>query len=310
MKKFALLLALALLGTLSLQAADKPRKLVMIAGKQSHPPLMHEFRAGTLLLEKCLQGVPGLVVEVHTNGWVSSPSAFDGADAVFIYADGGGKHPAVIEDHLEILRGLVKKGVGFGCAHYGVEVQKDKGGPEFTEWIGGYYENSFSVNPIWTPDYQKFPNHPITRGVKAFSVKDEWYFNMRFREGMQGVTGILVAKPSDATRDGPYVYPKGPYPHIQAMKGRDEVMMWAVQRPDGGRGFGFTGGHFHVNWGDDNFRKVMLNALLWLAKVEVPKNGVASRVADDELFVNLDTKPKMEDAIKAAREELAKKRGK
>ena len=27
---------------------------------------------------------------------------------------------------------------------------------------------------------------------------------------------ILVAVPPDATRDGPYVYPKGPYPHIQA----------------------------------------------------------------------------------------------
>ena len=44
--------------TAALQAAD--RKLVMIAGPVSHPPLMHEFRAGSMLLQKRLEGFPGL----------------------------------------------------------------------------------------------------------------------------------------------------------------------------------------------------------------------------------------------------------
>ena len=43
------------------------------------------------------------------------------------------------------------------------------------------------------------------------------------------------------------------------------MLAWAVERPDGGRGFGFTGGHFHINWGDDYFRKLILNALVWAA---------------------------------------------
>ena len=101
---------------------------------------------------------------------------------------------------------------------------------------------------------------------------------------------ILVAQPSDAVRDGPYVYPKGPYPHIQASRGRAEAMMWAVERKDGGRGFGFTGGHFHDNWGNDDFRKTVLNALLWLAKVEVPEDGVQSAVTKADLDANLDPK--------------------
>jgi hypothetical protein len=175
--------------------------------------------------------------------------------------------------------------------HYGVEVVPTQAGAEFNEWIGGHYAKDISVNPIWEPDYQKFPTHPITRGVQPFKTKDEWYFNMSFREGMKGVVPILVAKPSDATRDGPYVYPRGPYPHIQAAKGRDEIMMWAVERADGGRGFGFTGGHFHANWGNDQQRKVVLNAFLWLAKAEVPKNGVESKVSKAELKENLDPKP-------------------
>ena len=290
MKKL-LLLALTVWSSVAVTvAADKPRKLVLIAGKPSHPPLMHEFRAGSLLLEKCLKGVPGFTIEVHTNGWVRDEKTFADADAVVIYADGGGGHPAVQGNHKEVLGALIKRGVGFGAMHYGVEVVPAQAGAEFNEWIGGHYAKDFSCNPIWEPDYQKFPTHPITRGVQPFKTKDEWYFNMSFREGMQGITPILVAKPSDAVRDGPYVYPKGPYAHIQAAKGRDEIMMWAVERPDGGRGFGFTGGHFHVNWGNDQQRKTILNAFLWLAKAEVPKNGVESKITEAELMANLEPK--------------------
>ena len=51
----------------NLSAAD--RRLVIVAGKPSHPPLMHEFNAGCILLHKRLQAVPGLEVRLHLNGW-------------------------------------------------------------------------------------------------------------------------------------------------------------------------------------------------------------------------------------------------
>jgi hypothetical protein len=68
--------------------------------------------------------------------------------------------------------------------------------------------------------------------------------------------------------------------------------MWAVEREDGGRGVGFTGGHFHNNWQNDNFRKVVLNALVWICKLDVPKDGVESSVSDEEMKANLDDKRK------------------
>jgi hypothetical protein len=68
-------------------------------------------------------------------------------------------------------------------------------------------------------------------------------------------------------------------------------MMWAVERANGGRGFGFTGGHFHDNWGNDSFRKVVLNAMLWIAKGEVPADGIDSVVTPEQLNQNLDPKP-------------------
>jgi hypothetical protein len=262
----------------------------MLAGKPSHGPLEHEFNAGVLLLVKCLAAVPGLQVEHYRNGWPDSEKAFEGASGIFLYADGGAGHPFIQQNHLSIIGDFMRRGVGLMCAHFSVEVPKDKGGSEFQEWLGGYYEHLWSCNPMWSPEYKEFPEHEITRGVKPFTIRDEWYFNMRFRPDRQGIIPILSAKPGDAVRDGPYVYPRGPYPHIQQEKGRSETMMWAVERPDGGRGVGFTGGHFHKNWQDDNFRKVVLNAALWICQLAVPREGVASSVTETEMNENLDPK--------------------
>jgi hypothetical protein len=284
----ALLLAALLLAPLAAEA--QARKLVLIAGKPSHPPGAHEFRAGALLLQKCLAGVKGLQVVVESNGWVSDPKVFEGAAAVALYSDGGGGNPFLQGDHKKVIGDLAKKGVGIGNMHFAVEVPKENGGPEFLEWIGGYYEDHFSCNPMWSPSYKTFPKHAVTRGVKPFSCNDEWYMHMRFREGMKGVAPILVDKPSDQVRKGPYVYPQGPYDHIVKGSGQDEVMMWCVERADGGRGFGWTGGHYHKNWGDDNYRKVVLNALVWLSRLEVPAAGVESAVTDEDLKQNLDKK--------------------
>lgn len=273
-------------------AGRKTRRLVMIAGTPSHGPGDHEFNAGVLLLARCLRSVPDLETIVFRNGYPKDDSALDTADAIFCYADGGANHPLIRDRRLERIGKLMAKGVSLMCAHYAVEVPKDLGGPEFREWIGGYYEHLYSCNPMWTPEFKQFPDHPITRGVRPFSIRDEWYFNMRFRDGMKGVTPILSAVPPDAVRDGPYVYPRGPYKHIQEAKGRPEVMMWAVERPDGGRGVGFTGGHRHLNWQHDDFRKVVLNALVWISKLEVPPGGVESRVSDEEIAANWDDKGK------------------
>jgi Trehalose utilisation len=272
-------------------AAEKPRKLVVLAGKPSHGPLEHEFNAGTLLLVKCLLGTPSLEVVHYKGGWPDNDRAFADASGILLYADGGNGHPFVQGDRLKLIGDFMGRGVGLMCAHFAVEVPKDKASKQFQDWIGGHYEHEWSCNPMWTPEFAELPKHDITRGVKPFAIRDEWYFNMRFRPEMKGVTSILSAKPSDAVRDGPYVYPKGPYKHIQEAKGRTETMMWAVERPDGGRGVGFTGGHFHRNWLDDNFRKVVLNAALWICKAEVPKDGVASTVTEAEIKENLDPKP-------------------
>lgn len=148
--------------------------------------------------------------------------------------------------------------------------------------IAGRYESDHSCNPMWTAKFENFPEHPITTGVEPFEHHDEWCFNMRFRDNMEGVKPILVARPSDETRDGPYVHPKGPYPHIQAAKGRDEVLMWAVEREDGGRGFGFTGGLYHKGWDIVSMRRLVLNAVLWVSRIDITEGGAPFTISNEE----------------------------
>ncbi len=261
--------------------ADGRKKIVMMAGTPSHGPGDHEFNAGTMILKRCLDQTPGVVAAAYYNGWPADPTAFDNADSILLYMDGGAGHPVIQRNRLAEIDQLMKRGVGLCCAHYAVEVPKEKGGPDLTKWIGGYYETGYSINPHWDARFDQLPKHPVTRGVQPFTINDEWYFNIRFPEGQSGVEPLLVAAPPDAVRrtDAARSHP-----------GRPEIVAWAVERSDGGRGFGFTGGHRHTNWGNDNFRKLVLNALLWTAKADVPPDGVSSSVSPDELTKNLDPK--------------------
>src|SRR5206468_6060184 len=110
------------------------KKIVLLAGSASHGSGEHEFNAGCLLLKKCLDHVPGVQAVINLNGWPKDESIFNGAAAIFIYCDGGGGHPAIQSERLKLLGDLMRHGVGLGCAHYAVEVPKDKGGPEFLQW--------------------------------------------------------------------------------------------------------------------------------------------------------------------------------
>ncbi len=248
------------------------KKVVFLAGRPSHGYGSHEHYAGCVLLAKSLeQGMEKISTEVFRTDWPDE-SAFEDVDVVVMFSDGGKRHP--VNSHLDQIDALAKRGVGIVCIHYAVEVPKGESGDKFVEWIGGYFETDWSVNPHWRAEFTELPTHEITRGVQPFSAQDEWYYHMRFRDEMQGVTPILSAIPPASTLSRP----DGPHsgnPHVRAKAGQPQHVAWACEREDGGRGFGFTGGHFHWNWGDDNFRRVMLNAIVWTAKLEVPENGVA-----------------------------------
>ena len=266
---------------------ENRKKVVLVAGPASHGYGSHEHNAGCLLLAKLLnESMPNMYATVYTNGWPKDPTAFDNADAIVFFCDGGGGHVAM--PHLEEIDRLGKQGAGIACLHYAVELPKGEPGNYLLDWTGGYYETFWSVNPIWKAEFKELPDHPITRGVKPFAIDDEWYYHMRFVEDMKNVSPILTAVPPDSTRKGKDD-PHGGNPTVRARMGMPEHVAWAYERPGGGRGFGFTGGHWHWSWAHNDFRKLVLNGLVWVSGAEVPPNGVPSRTPSlEELEANQD----------------------
>ena len=275
------------------------KKIVFLSGRPSHGYAQHEHYAGCMFLAKNLnEDVPQVYCEVYKYEWPSDPHAFDNAAAIVIYCDGGEGHMAM--KHLKELGELMDKGVGLGCIHYAVEIPKGEAGDDFLKWIGGYFETFHSINPDWTADYKDFPKNDAANGVKPFKTSDEWYYHMRFRPDMQGVTELLHAVPPDSTRKGKDDA-HGGNPDVRDGIGKNlqETTVWVSDRANNGRGFGCTGGHFHFNWGSDNFRKAILNSIVWIAHVDVPKDGVQSKTPTvDDLLANLDPK-KVDEKMKA-----------
>lgn len=270
------------------EAADKA-KVVFISGKPSHGRLAHEHRAGNMVLAKGLNE-SGLSIEavlVPHYGYPKDESILNGADTIVVFCTGHGGH--VLNPKLKQFDALMKKGIGVVMIHWATEAIKGDPGNKFLEWMGGFCDLNWSVNPHWTPNF-KAQKHPIWNGVKPFSVNDEWYYHMRFVKDLKGVTPILTDVPLAKTLKRPDGARSGnPAVRKAVGNGESQHVAWAYERPDGARGFGFTGGHVHMNWQHDDNRKLMLNAILWTANVEIPKGGVPSKTpSKEEMHSNLD----------------------
>lgn len=256
------------------------KRIVMVAGSASHGGGSHEHPAGCAYLADQLNTALDSVEAVVSRGWPEDPNTFSDTDAIIVYSDGGAKHLSI--PHLEQISELMARGIGLAMLHYAVEVPKGEPGDRFLTWIGGYFETHLSVNPYWTATFTEFPEHPITRGITPFTLEDEWYYHMRFRDGMQGVTPLLSAIAPESTLERP----DGPHsgnPHVRASvaNGEPQHLAWCVERQDGGRGFGFTGGHLHRNWAEDTLRTFILNAIAWTAKIDIPETGIATPTPTD-----------------------------
>jgi hypothetical protein len=269
------------------KAATGVRRIVLVADTAPHGPRgNHEFLAAAIYFARTINAqYPSAYAVVYTkNKW---PKDLKHADVVIVLLNHGGSavNAAVKE--------ATERGAGFMAIHFGVEVNKGEQGEHYLKWIGGYFETFWSVNPWWTPEFKELPKHEVTRGVKPFTVNDEWYYHMRFVDGMKGVTPILAALPPLKTiqGEGKKSSDRGGNPAVwdAVSAGQPQVMAWAYERPGGGRGFGFTGLHKHTNLGDDSFRTMLLNAVAWVSKLEVPADGVPSRtLTRDELEALID----------------------
>ncbi len=292
MKRITLVVPLFLALLCPLLMSEKKKEeikhIVFIAGNRSHGPGEHEFYAGCTLLAKALNEQSGLKVKatVLRADWPKEHKPIvESADTIVIYAD----HVSAHGGQWEFLDGLARKGVGMVFMHYAVHPNKEIGEKYYRPWIGGAMESGWSVNPHWVADLEIIKGHEIGNGVPdKVTCLDEWYYNMRFVKERDKVLDLFTAVPD---RENMHRYINMWNQNGVEGLGKSQTLMWGYERPTGGRGVGFVGGHYHQSWAVDGVRKAVLNAIIWTAGMKVPKEGVQSRApTEEELNINLDKK--------------------
>jgi type 1 glutamine amidotransferase len=113
------------------------------------------------------------------------------------------------------------------------------------------------------------PSHPVSRGWREYSLPEEPYYNNYFGPGGNRLASNVTALATSA------LPPEAP---------QREVVAWAVERADTGRGFAVVMPHFYKNWTDEDLRRLILNGIVWSAKREVPEGGVATPRPDLPAF--------------------------
>ena len=271
--------ASAIVFTVATAQETKLPKVVLIAGPKdkTHPAGTHEYEKSVRVLEHCLRQQSGVAVEAHFNGWPKDDSTLRDAATVVLISAGSdrdpGDHPLLIGDRLAVLGKEMQRGCGLVTLHWSTFFPREKASATLLEWTGGHFDyESGSAPRRWASDIQTLTTKlriaptsgAMGRGLADFELNDEFYYKIRLKKDDPKFKPVLLAD----------------------MKNEKEpqVVAWSIERADGGRGFAFTGGHFFRNWWNESFRRVVLNAILWTAKVEAPKEGVASVLPPQEKF--------------------------
>ena len=275
----ALRLCLALLAASSalihVEAAavgkNEPIHIVLIGGAKSEGPGKHDYPAGIRLLEGALVSSPdaprGLQVKSYPDGWPTDPHAFDGATTVVWYFDGAEKHPLLDPTRRKQFESVIARGVGLVALHQASTLPAGDTSIDLPRWLGAARYGMFDRTTEYAEVQVADASLPVTRGVTPFAYRDEFYPTFRPREGGKPVVPILRGTLHVQYRDGAAVVEDRP---------EDTTLAWTFERDNGGRSFTYSGAHYLDAFRSAPLRTLILNAILWTARVEVPENGMRS----------------------------------
>lgn len=254
-------------GGMSSQADDAAvkKRIVLVAGETAKRDVLghHDYLAGCKCLDVLLKQTDGVDTVNVQDGWPEDAHVFDGAKSIVFYTDGGGKQAFLKSpERVAVMQSLADAGTGFVMIHQAVDFP-NQFAKQGEAWLGGVYLKDKSGRGHWPSKHIEFPDHPITRGVTPWEIKDGWLNELKFVDQMKGITPLVWSgKAYEESRAG-----------INA-----DIVSWAYQRPDGGRSFGFTGLDAHSAWELPGMRQLVVNGVLWSAGVEIPAKGAACQI--------------------------------
>ena len=274
-----LFVAVALLAQTPAPTTAK-KKIVFLAGPKDHGAVgRHEYEKDLKELAWSLENaknLPGIEARVLVGKAPRDLSVLEDAAAIVIDGSGdwqknetnvlfqqfqatdGRTYDAETTAYLQKLDQLIRqKQIGISIFHYTMWVDNWVGRNYYLKWLGGLWIPYSSHNPVDTWKMSPFKvEHPVLRGVKPWSFRDE-VFSRYFLFDNPKRMELMEGTPSNANNGAP------------------RPVSWVYDRPDGGRSFVWGGSDFHDNMHNvEDYRRYLLNAIVWTAKIEVPPEGV------------------------------------
>lgn len=228
---------------------DDAVKVLFIGKKLDHPFATHMYLHTGEMLAECLK-LSGNIKTVVSDGWPEDAGDLEGVRTIVLYMTPAadflldGPHRAEFE-------AMMKRGVGLVTLHWASSVQQknlERIGETWMGYLGGTWVSNVGLHTGKSPLRQLAPEHPISRGWEEYEIHDEYYLNPTIGEGATPILQVMAL-------DKPV------------------VVGWAFERPGGGRSFGTTLGHYYRNFQREPFRRMVVNSILWTAKVDVPELG-------------------------------------
>jgi type 1 glutamine amidotransferase len=254
----ALLTATLFGGAATAQEAP-PTKILFLGKEPDHPYGSHMYMHTSGVLAECARLTPGIETVV-SNGWPQDPTTLEGVKTIVVYTNPAAE---LLLDgpHRDQVQAMVRNGVGLVTIHWASTVKKEnleRLGPTWLEILGGTWVSNVGLAWGKAPLRQIQPDHPICRGWTEYEIDDEFYLN-------------------------PVIQDAKPLLQVRAPNGQDVVVGWVYERPGGGRSFATTLGHPYKNFQIEAFRRMILNGVLWTAKIEVPPSGARVAVSEETL---------------------------
>ncbi len=242
-----------------------PKRLLLIGqSPDNHPWGTHEYTAGMRILAQCLQPVKQLQIILTSadEPWTGGPELIQSAEGIVLFVSQGAKWIQKSPKRLQAFQDHVKQGKALTVIHWGMGCKDAKYINEFKNLFGGchggpdrkYKYLTTNVKPI-----QK--NHLITEGVNELEIEDEFYYELKFAN--HGNLIPLISAKIDEI---------------------DYTVGWGWERPEGGRSFGFSGLHHHINWNNPNYRKLITQGVLWTLKLSDKQKNLPLKFSENDLI--------------------------
>ncbi len=245
-------------------AAPKKKLLLIGQGPDGHPVQTHEYFAGLRVLEKSLAPMKDHIdiVQVRADGdWKEGPDLLVSADGAVLYLAEGAKWIQADPRRYEAFTKLAQRGGGLVALHWAIGTREAKNVAGFQQLFGACHGgDDRKYKFLETSVTVVGRDHPITRGIDDFTIKDEFYYRLKFVDDERSLQPLLKAKIDDD----------------------HHTVCWAWQRTDKGRSFGYSAMHFHDNWQREEYRRLVAQAVLWTLHLEPPAHDWPGEVAAED----------------------------